>query len=491
MCLVTLSGCGTVGLQPLQDTAVRQQAALDLSAAQQGVPPISGELTMEEAIARALKFNLDRRTKLMEEALSLNQLDLANTDMLPRWTANAGYTSRNKDLITNSEDSVTGLPSLANPYISSERQKMTADTGFTWNILDFGMGYLGARQQADRVLAAGERRRKATHILMQDVRTAFWRTVSAQKLRDEVKNTIAIAEAALADARKAEDERLRSPLDSLRYQRQLLENLRLLESIEQELATGRIELSALMNVPLGIDFRVKEPTRQAGAPLLEVPVARMEEMALVRNADIREHSYNARIAVEETRKTILRLFPNLSFNYDLRYDNDRFMINNNWNDAGLRLSYNLVNLFTAPTQKRLAEAGVKLAEQRRVAAQMGALTQVHLARLHYQVAFRQFSRADAIWQADAKIAEHIKNRGEAEAQSKLEAVANQTTSILSLLRRYQSMSQLQAAASRLQASIGIEPSIGNPQELSLDALTAQLGSALAADDAALLGTASK
>jgi outer membrane protein TolC len=491
VCLALLAGCGTAKLQPLEQEAVRKQAALDLAAAQQGVPPIAGELSMEEAMARALKYNLERRTKLMEEALSLNQLDVANTDMLPRWTANAGYTARNKDLITRSEDSVTGLPSLANPYISSERQKATADTGFTWNMLDFGLGYLGARQQADRVLAAGERRRKATHILLQDVRTAFWRTVSAQKLRDDVKSTIAIAEAALVDARKAEEERLRSPLDSLRYQRQLLENLRLLESIEQELATGRIELAALINAPLGAEFRVKEPSRQAGAPLLEVPVARMEEMALVRNADIREHSYNARIAAEETRKTMLRMFPNLSFNYDLRYDNDRFMINNNWNDAGLRLSYNLVNLFTLPTQQRLAEAGVKLAEQRRVAAQMGALTQVHLARLHYQVAYRQFARADAIWQADAKIAEHIKNRGEAEAQSKLEAVANQTTSILSLLRRYQSMSQLQAAASKLQASIGMEPAIGNPQDQSLEALTAQLAVAVAADDAALLGTEAK
>jgi len=57
----------------------------------------------------------------MEEALAMNQLDTANLDMLPRLVANAGYTWRDQDLITRSVDSVTGLPSLANPYISSER----------------------------------------------------------------------------------------------------------------------------------------------------------------------------------------------------------------------------------------------------------------------------------------------------------------------------------------------------------------------------------
>ncbi len=44
-----------------------------------------------------------------------------------------------------------------------------------------------------------------------------------------------------------------------------------------------------------------------------------------------------------------------------------------------------------------------------------------------------------------------------QAESKLDVVANQTTSILSLLRRYQAMSQLYIAEARLQATLGVEP----------------------------------
>jgi len=473
-----LSACGSVQVKPLTADELQRQVALDRAAAQADVPPVTGALSIDEAVARALKYNLDRRTRLMEEALAMNQLDAANLDMLPRVMANAGYTWRDSDLVTRSIDSVTGLPSLANPYISSERSKPAYDLGLTWNMLDFGMSYLTAKQSADRVNIAAERRRKAMHVLVQDVRTAFWRTASAQKLQAEVRSTIDLAEAALVDARKAETERLRSPVDTLRYQRQLLENLRLLESIEQELASGRIELANLINAPIDAPLVVAEPAGALDTSLADLPVARMEELAVAQNADLREQFYNGRIALDETRRTMLRMFPNLSFNYDLRYDADRYLINNRWNDAGLHLSWNLMNIFSAPAQKRLAEAGVKLADQRRVATQMTVLTQVHLARLQYQIALRQYQRADQIWQADARIAEHIRNRETVEAQSKLEQVANSTTAILSLLRRYQSLAQLQGAAGKVQSTIGMEPVLGSVSTTPLDELTRQVGASL-------------
>lgn len=55
------------------------------------VEPITGPLTLDEAMARALKYNLDRRSKQMEEALALGQLDVNKYDMLPRVLAQAGY----------------------------------------------------------------------------------------------------------------------------------------------------------------------------------------------------------------------------------------------------------------------------------------------------------------------------------------------------------------------------------------------------------------
>lgn len=470
--ILALSGCASVVPQPFEPAQIVAQAAGDRTVAGAGVEPIKGALRLEEAIARALKYNLERRTRMLEEALALRQLDVGQYDMLPRLVAGAGYSARSDDLITRAVDSVTGAPSLANPSISSDKRHTALNLGLTWNLLDFGLSYYNARQNADRVLIASERRRKAMHLLVQDVRTAFWRTASAQKLRDDLRHAISLAEDALADSRQAENERVRSPLDSLRYQRQLLENVRLLEAIEHDLATARVELAHLINAPLSFGLTVQEPQEGVNRSLLEMPVAQMEEAAILRNADLREQFYGATIARDEARKILLRLFPNLSFSTDLRHDDDRFLVHQRWGEVGVQLSLNLLSLATLPAQQQLADAGVALADQRRVTAQMVVLTQVHVARLQYASAYQQFVRADAIYAVDERMNKIIAAGERAQTQSKLERVSSDTTTILSLLRRYQALALLHGAGSKLQATMGLEPEVPGVQETSLEQLTA-------------------
>lgn len=472
MGVALLTGCASI--QPVPLTQAAMNPAADRQALRKDVEPITAPLTLDEAMARALKYNAERRARMMEEALALGQLDVAQFDMLPRLMAQAGYSWRNNDRTSQSRNPITGDVSTIG-FISSDRERINQGLEFSWSLLDIGMGYYGSRQQADRVLIASEKRRKSMHLLMQDVRTAFWRAASAQLLRDDVTKTIALAEEALADARKAEAERVRNPLDALRYQRQLQENLRLLESISQELSSAQVELAALINAPIGQPIPIAEGTvKNIGTQALDVPVQRLEETALTHNPDLREQSYNSRIAREEVRRTLVRLFPNLSLNYAIKYDSDRYLVNNNWQEAGLQLSFNLFNLATGPTQVKLAEAGVALADQRRVATHLAVITQLHLARLNLANARGQFERADAIYATDSKIAEISRNRQAAQAQSKLDMVSNETAAILSLLRRYQALALVQTAESRLLATLGLEPEIGSTGQLSLKELTEQL-----------------
>jgi outer membrane protein TolC len=474
LCICTaglLAGCASIAPQPIPAEQIVSQSAKDRQEAAAGVEPINGPISLEEAIARAMKYNLERRTRMMEEALAVNQLDVSRYDMLPKLVASAGYLERSEYVTTRAIDSVTGLPSLANPSITSDKKHSVVDLGLSWNVLDFGLSYYNARQNADRVMIAAERRRKALHVLVQDVRTAFWRAAGAQKLRADVRKAIDLAEDALADARKAESERVRSPLDSLRYQRQVLENVRLLEAIDHDLSTARVELAHLINAPLASNLVVVEPAQVDSPALLDTPVERMEEAAIERNADLREQFYGAKIARIETRKVLLRLFPNLSLNYDVRHDDDRFLVHHDWNEAGAQLSFNLLNLLSLPAQKRMAEAGVALADQRRIATQMAVLAQVHVARLQYASAYQQYVRADAIYSVDERISRIISAGESAQTQSKLDLVSSNTTTILSLLRRYQALALMHAASSKLQATMGLEPEVPGVRDATLPELT--------------------
>jgi outer membrane protein TolC len=168
------------------------------------------------------------------------------------------------------------------------------------------------------------------------------------------------------------------------------------------------------------------------------------------------------------------MFPNVSFNYALKSDSDSYLVNQKWNEAGVQLSYNLFNLVAGPTQLKMAEAGVKLADQRRLATQMAVITQVHVARLQLVNARSQFDRANELYLTDNRILELMRNREAAQTQSKLDIVTSETSAVLSLLRRYQALAQVQTSENRLMATLGIEPRIGSTQDVELSELTRQL-----------------
>jgi outer membrane protein TolC len=64
-----------------------QTGRAEMTAQQEAV---TGPITLDEAMARAIHYNLDHRVKIMEEALAQKQLDLSNFDLLPKLTTAAG-----------------------------------------------------------------------------------------------------------------------------------------------------------------------------------------------------------------------------------------------------------------------------------------------------------------------------------------------------------------------------------------------------------------
>ena len=90
---------------------------------------------------------------------------------------------------------------------------------------------------------------------------------------------------------------------------------------------------------------------------------------------------------------------------------------------------------------------------------------------------------------DGRISSLMQSREAAQVQSKLELVANQTTAILSQLRRCQALAAAHAAAGRLQATLGLDPVLGDTALASLPALTSSVGQSLDAWDRGQLDAA--
>lgn len=462
-----LAGCASLTPEVLSQQEIESQSRADLKKRMAEIAPISDAITIEEAIARALKYNLDHRAKSLEMALASGQLEAGKFDMMPRLLANAGYFSRDNDLVRRSEDGLGNI--IDNRYISSERDRATQDLTLSWSLLDFGASYYNAKQNADRLLIATERRRKSMHTLIQNVRTTYWRALAAQTLSQRVSSAIADAESALKDSRGMQAAKVRSPSESLRFQRTLLDNLRQLEALQRELTTAKVELASLIGAPTGTRLTLTEPT-DAEPQALGITLEAMETQALTRNADLREANYNVRIAANDTRKAILKLLPGISFDYGTRRDDDRFLINQNWQEASVRVSLNLFNLLSAPSQKRAAEAAESVMQARRMALQMTVFTQVHLSWHQYDDAVRQYQRAYAIADVDGQLAQIAGAQEQSQMAGRLDRISLDVISILSVARRYQSMARVQEALSRMQSTLGLEPEVGSLDELDLPTL---------------------
>ncbi len=263
--------------------------------------------------------------------------------------------------------------------------------------------------------------------------------------------------------------KVRSPGESLRFQRTLLDNLRQLEALQRELGTAKVELASLIGAAPGSVLTLTEPT-DAEPQALGMSLQAMEAQALMQNADLREAHYNVRIAANDTRKAILKLMPGISFDYGTRRDDDRFLVDQHWQEASMRVSLNLFNLLSAPSQKRAAEAAESVMQARRMALQMAVFTQVHLSWHQYDDAVRQYQRAHAIADVDNQLAQIAGGQEQSQMAGRLDRISADVISILSSARRYQSMARVQEALSRVQSTLGMEPEVGSLDELDLPTL---------------------
>jgi outer membrane protein TolC len=461
---VPLSGCALTPV-PVEPEFVAATVARDRASIYDAMEPLGPTLSLEEAIARALTHNLDHRVKLMEEAIALGQTDLDKFDLLPKVAANAGYFLRDKDYLSTSKDTATGVVS-AQPSQSLDRSRRTFDLTASWNVLDFGIYYFNARQNADRALIAGERRRKAAQNILQEVASAYWRTAAAQSLAGELSATRRMAEGAIGDARNAERDAMRSPVDALRQQRALLENLRQLEAIEQQFASAQIELATLINVPPGSRLKLA-PLRRLAAPAWKMSMPTLEVMALANSPDLRENLYQSRIAADETRKAIVRMIPGLSLTAGPSYDSNSFLVHNQWTELSTRLSANLVAIASAPQVMAQNEASETLVETRRLALHVAILAQAHVAVRQFEMSRKQFARAGQIADVERRLYQLSSARSDTDMQSKIEQVAARTSVLYSEFRHLETFSQMQTALARVRATAGqdILPPEGTASDL--------------------------
>jgi outer membrane protein TolC len=452
--IALLAGCAVTPV-PIEPAERLTTLKLDRAVMYQNQEPLTADLTLDEAMARTLKYNLESRLKLMDQALSLGQIDVAQYDMLPRLVAAAGYNNRSNELVVDSMDVTTRQIALGNTT-SQERSHTTADLNFTWNALDFGVSYFQAHQQADRSLIMKERQRKTIHQLMQQVRQTYWLAMGAQALEGRVGPLLNEVKGALDNATRVEQEKLRPPLETLNYRKAMLDIVRQLEAMRDELGQAKPRLATLMNLPPAAPFSLVMPS-ELTLPSAPYTIEAMEEKALLQRPELYEADLQTRISVAETKKAMVRMLPGVEIYAGPHYDSNSFQHNQNWADAGLRVTWNLFNLLSGNKQQQLAELQVEITKSQRLALNIAILTQVHVAWRDYSGRQRQYELSQTLFEIDQKINSHTRAAATNSAQSKLDAIRSGVSELMADYRRFQNYAAMQASYGQLIASMGQDP----------------------------------
>jgi outer membrane protein TolC len=430
-----------------------QQNAETLIADQEQV---SGPIGLYDAMARALKYNLDYRVEMMNTALAARIADVKTAAMLPQVVAASGYNGRDPSAGGYSRSLTTGIRS-ADASTSTEKEVLNADITASWNILDFGLSYVRAKQAGDEALIAEERKRKIVNRIIEDVRTAYWRAATAERLLAGLTALEGRVNTALSNSRSLAHDGVLAPLTALTYQRELVDIRKQIHELQLELKTARIQLAALMNIPPGSDFRIVVPKRLGAQLKVKESASELVDIAMSNRPELREALLKERITAKEADAALLQLLPGVQAFGGVNWDSNDLLFHNNWLSWGAKASWNVMRIFSYPAIKKENDARAALAREQALAMTMAVLTQVHAARARYAQQQKILKDADDYYTVQKRILAQVQSAAAENAASEQSLIREEMNTLLAAVKYDMAHADLQNAFANIYATIGIDP----------------------------------
>ena len=470
--ILLLGGC-SIKTQPIPKSELNSIALADRRLIYEAQEPVGGPVSMAEAMSRALKYNLENRVQMMAQVLANKSFDLSKMEMLPTMAASAGYLDRSNVNGATSVSLLTGQISLE-PSTSEEEERQVADIRFAWNILDFGLSYLQAKQDADRYLISQSARRNVMLKLLQQVRGSFWRAAAMQSLSEEIQDISNREKVSLNDLEQVRKEQLRTPVSTLYDIRDLVDMLRQLESMRNIVNVAQVELATLINTPPGTHLKLIIPEELKAPPHLPNDIESLERIALVNSPIYVSQIYNVRIDQIETRKSLIRLLPGIELSYGFNYDSNKFLVNNDWADLAVRLTGDLMRLFSYGRTKAYGKAREQLSITRRLALNMAVVAQVHLSWQGYRNVIRLLQHAKRLDAVDRQISDLTRQAQASEAAGGIELIRNELRALRSKMGHLLAYTEAQGAYGAFLLSLGLNPIPADFHQMSVEILTEKL-----------------
>ena len=454
--VAVLSACQSHTPEPLQLHDLEASARVLRGTIAANGDPVVAPIGVYEAMARAMRSNLDHRVAMMEADLARRDWELSGHETLPKVVASAGYFGRNNEAGSSSLSLLSGRQSLE-PSTSLENEYYAGDLTASWNILDFGLSKVRAEQLGDEALAVEERRRKAVIGIMEDVHRAYWRAVSADRLSTRLAELEDDVSGAYQGSRRLLRSGRTSPMPALTFQRELNDIQGQAQALRREMAEAKSELAALMGLDPEVEFSIAVPERFDPPAELGMDMSTMIDVALVQRPEIREAALRLRISESEIRAASLQGLPSLEGFAGLNGSTNDFLFNQDWVSYGARVSWNLMELFETPVREKKARAGREVESARLLASAMAVMTQVAVSRLRYEALMNEYATSEEGARVQGRITELVDRQADAASASEQTRVRERMNAILAEARRDAVHAHMREAAAQVHSAMGYDP----------------------------------
>lgn len=473
--LLILSGCAPSGgaVQPEQ---LRATLTKDMTHVYANKPQ-GKALKLEDALAQALKYNLDTKVAEMDELIGADDVTLQQLSALPSVTAKMQRVGRNNSGGSSSFSVLTGTQSLQ-PSISTDQYRNLATLSVEWDLLDAGMNLARAKSASDKVLIAQERRRKVYQGVLQDTYSAYWRVAVAQSsipvidqlMEESQKRLNTLEEEAKAGIKPVGD--IQAAKTALRDRRQRLMGMK------QALALSETELKTLINypidAPIALDLEGQNWLRTGRLPVVTTARDDLMDTALMNRPEIREEMLNKRISARDIKMSVFETFPGAEMLFTHNYDSNSFLVYHNWVDGIIGLTQSINKIFTLPARLNRAKNMDQLADKRRQALVAAVMTQVQVAKTRYDFLSDVYRESAKSSKNSYDTLQRARDYRQSGLSSGAQLLDTQIDSGIAAINRAFAYADAQDAYVRFVNSLGIDLWDANDKGLSVPELARQI-----------------
>ena len=209
-------------------------------------------------------------------------------------------------------------------------------------------------------------------------------------------------------------------------------------------------------------------------PEVSTNIDSLELTALLNSSLYVNEIYNVRIDQLESRKALLRILPGLEFSYGGFYDSNSFLWNNRWTEAGVRVTGDLMRVFSYNDIKEYGKVSEQVAVSRRLAMNMAVVAKLHLSWQAYNNAVNRQQHTAYLSEIDNEISDitkvaHLNNVGNG-----VEVIQNEFRAFRSEMSDFLAYADSQDAFGAFLVSLGLNPIPDNYQMYSVDALAEEI-----------------